>query len=99
MNFDITDIIECVIALLSAVISAFLIPYLKTQLSENKRAKLKFWLKVAVEAAEQLFGSKTGQQKKEYVVSFLLSKGLVFDIDEVTALIESEVYKLTGKSE
>lgn len=99
MNFDITDIIECVIALLSAVISAFLIPYLKTQLSESKRAKLKFWLKVAVEAAEQLFGSKTGQQKKEYVVSFLLSKGLVFDIDEVTALIESEVYKLTGKSE
>ncbi len=99
MNFDITNIIECVIALLSAIISAFLIPYLKTQLSESKRAKLSFWLKVAVEAAEQLFGSKTGQQKKEYVVSFLLSKGLVFDVDEVTALIESEVYKLTEKAE
>jgi hypothetical protein len=50
---------------------------------------------VAVAAAEQLFGSKTGQQKKEYVVAFLLSKGIVADIDEVTALIESEVYKLT----
>ncbi|MBQ4349075.1 MAG: holin [Clostridia bacterium] len=99
MNFDMTDIIECAIALLSAVISAFLIPYIKTQLSENKRSQLIFWVKTAVEAAEQLFGSKTGQQKKEYVAAFLLSKGIVVDIDEVTALIESEVYKLTGKSE
>ena len=99
MNFDITDILECIIALIGALVSAFLIPYLKAHLSEDKRAKLTFWLKIAVEAAEQLYGSKTGQQKKEYVVSFLLSKGLVFDIDEVTALIESEVYKLTGKTE
>lgn len=99
MNSDITDIIECVIALLSAVISAFLIPYLKTQLSETKQAKLSFWVRTAVRAAEQLFGSKTGQQKKEYVVAFLLSKGIVVDVDEVTALIESEVYKLTEKSE
>lgn len=99
MNFDMTDIIECAIALLSAVISAFLIPYIKNQLSENKRSQLIFWVKTAVEAAEQLFGSKTGQQKKEYVAAFLLSKGIVVDIDEVTALIESEVYKLTETAE
>ena len=99
MNFDITAIIECVIALIGALVSAFLIPYLKAQMTQDKRARLSFWLKVAVEAAEQLFGSKTGQQKRDYVIAFLLSKGLVFDVDEVTALIESEVYKLTGKSE
>ncbi len=99
MNFDMTDIIECAIALLSAVISAFLIPYIKNQLNESKRSRLIFWIKTAVEAAEQLFGSKTGQQKKEYVAAFLLSKGIVVDIDEVTALIESEVYKLTKTAE
>ena len=99
MNFDITAIIECVIALIGALVSAFLIPYLKAQMTQDKRARLSFWLKVAVEAAEQLFGSKTGQQKRDYVITFLLSKGLVFDVDEVTALIESEVYKLTKKAE
>ena len=99
MNFDITSIIECVIALIGALVSAFLIPYLKAQMTQDKRARLSFWLKVAVEAAEQLFGSKTGQQKRDYVIAFLLSKGLVFDVDEVTALIESEVYKLTKKAE
>lgn len=95
MDFDFTVIIEFVIAILSAAVTTFLIPYLKQRLSEEKQKKLMFWVQTAVKAAEQIYGSKTGQKKKEYVVAFLLSKGIVFDVDEVTALIESEVYKLT----
>lgn len=98
MDFDLTDIICAVITLLSAIITTFLIPYLKARLSQEKLNKLTYWVKIACQAAEQIYGSKAGQQKKEYVVSFLLSKGIVFDVDEVTALIESEVYKLTEKA-
>lgn len=94
MKNDYTFIFEFIITLISALISCFLIPQLKNRLSEDKREKLIYWVNIAVRAAEQLYGSKTGQQKKEYVVAFLLSKGIVFDVDEVTALIESEVYKL-----
>ena len=64
-----------------------------------QRQKLIFWIETAVKAAEQIYGSKAGQQKKDYVVAFLLSKGIVADVDEVTALIESEVYKLTKAGE
>ncbi len=96
-EFDFTFIIELVIALASTLITTFLIPILKDKLSIEKYEKLKMWVSVAVKAAEQIYGSKTGQQKKEYVVSFLLSKGIVFDIEEVNAMIESEVYKLTGE--
>ena len=99
MDFDFTVIIECVIALLSAAVTTFLIPYLKQRLTQEKQRKLLFWVQTAVKAAEQIYGSKTGQKKKEYVVAFLLSKGVVFDVDEVTALIESEVYKLTKADE
>ncbi len=99
MNFDLTNIIECVIGIISALISAFLIPYIKNSLNETKRSRLIYWTEIAVKAAEQLYGSKTGKQKKEYVTAFLLSKGIVVDIDEVTALIESEVYKLTKAGE
>ena len=63
----------------------------------EKYEDLKKWVNVGVKAAEQIYGSKTGQDKKEYVVSFLRSKGITFDINEVSALIESEVYKLTNK--
>ena len=102
-NIDFTPIIEALIALLSAVITLVILPkvkaYLAEKLSAEQRENLKQWVKVAVAAAEQLYGSKTGQQKKEYVVSLLLSKGIVFDVDEVYALIESEVYKLTLNKE
>jgi hypothetical protein len=85
--------------LISALITTFVLPYIKQKLSDEKRQKLIFWIETAVKAAEQLYGSKAGQQKKEYVVAFLLSKGIVADIDEVTALIESEVYKLTNTAD
>jgi uncharacterized membrane protein len=100
-NIDLTPVIEALITLISALITLFVIPkltqYLREKLTAEQMTALKQWVKIAVTAAEQLYGSKTGQQKKEYVVSFLLSKGIVFDVDEVTALIESEVYKLTAE--
>ncbi len=97
-NFDFTPIIELIITIVSAVVTIYIVPCLKEKLSLERYERLKKWVSVAVEAAEQLYGSKTGQQKKEYAVSFLLSKGIVFDVDEVTAMIESEVYKLGDAS-
>ena len=93
-NIDITPIIEAIIGLISLIVSGFLIPYLKQKLSNEKREKLRSWVNTAVAAAEQLMKNKSGLEKKEYVVALLLSKGLVFDVDEVTAMIEAEVYKL-----
>ena len=95
MNIDYTELLQAIIALLATLITTFLIPFIKKKLSAEKVEELRKWVGVAVKAAEQLYGSKTGQQKKEYVISFLISKGINFDVDEVTALIESEVYKLT----
>lgn len=94
--YDITSIIEIVITLLSALVTTFLIPYIKKKISAEKLAELQKWIGIAVEAAEQIYGSKTGTQKKEYVVSFLRSKGFVIDSEEVNTLIEAEVHKLTN---
>lgn len=95
-NIDYTALIQAIITLISLIITGFLIPFLKKKLSNEKLEELKKWTGIAVKAAEQLYGSKTGLQKKEFVSAFLLSKGIVIDIDEVNALIESEVYKLTN---
>lgn len=94
MTFDFTALFEIIISILSVIVSCFLIPWLKEKLSAEKLEKLVKWVKIAVEAAEQLYGSGMGQQKKEYVVSFLLSKGIVFDVNEVEAIIESSVLQL-----
>lgn len=97
MNIDYTELIQALITLVSILITTFLIPLLKKKLSAEKLEELRKWVGIAVNAAEQLYGSKTGQQKKDYVISFLHSKGIVFDIDEVTTMIEAEVYKLTNE--
>ncbi len=96
-DFDFTPVIELLVAVLSAVVTVLVIPMLKQKLSKEKCEALETWVSVAVRAAEQIYGSKTGQQKKDYVLSFLLSKGIVFDTEEVVAMIESEVYKLAQK--
>ena len=96
-EIDFTPIFEAIITIVSLVLTGIIIPYVKQRIGEEKAENLKKWVSIGVKAAEQIYGSKTGQEKKEYVVSFLKSKGITFDIDEVSALIESEVYKLTNK--
>lgn len=78
-----------------AVCSAFLIPYLKAKLGDENFATLKNWVKIAVQAAEMIFKeSKMGEQKKEYVLEFLKTKGYKVDTEAINNLIESAVLDL-----
>lgn len=94
MTFDFTGLFEIVISVISMIASCFLIPWLKEKFTAEKLERLVKLVKIAVEAAEQMYGSGEGQKKKEYVFSFLLSKGIVFDKDEVETIIESSVFQL-----
>ena len=50
---DLTPIMEAIIALVVAVITAFVIPWLKGKIDADKLEQIKLWVTVAVEAAEQ----------------------------------------------
>ncbi len=94
MEWNWSLIANAAVTLLCTAILAFCVPVLKAKLGEEKLDQLQNWIAVGVQAAEQLFGSGDGQRKKEYVLSLLLSQGLVRDVDAVTALLESEVYQM-----
>ena len=53
MNIDYTEIIGGIITIISAIVTTFLIPYLKEKLSQEKLQKLSYWVKIACQAAEQ----------------------------------------------
>ena len=92
---DITEVIKYALLLIFAVCSAFLIPYLKAKLGDENFATLKNWVKIAVQAAEMIFKeSKMGEQKKEYVLEFLKTKGYKVDTEAINNLIESAVLDL-----
>ena len=95
-NINLTPVIEAFIAVLSLVVTTFLIPWLKEKVAIEKLEKTKKWVAIAVEAAEQIYNeSGMGKKKKEYVHGFLSEKGIAIDFNEIEALIESEVHKLT----
>lgn len=92
---DLTPIITAVLTLIFSLITAFLIPYIKTKVSAEQFAIIKLWVQVAVQAAEMLYvGSGRGEEKKKYVIEFLNSKGFTLNAEEIENLIESAVLEL-----
>ena len=92
---DLTPIANSIIALIAALISAFLIPYIKRKISAEKLAEIQEWVTVAVRAAEMIYtGTGRGAEKKQYVLEFLAEKGYTLDIDSIENLIESAVLDL-----
>ena len=95
MTIDITSIVEAVLALIGAIITVFVIPWLKSKTHAAQLEKIKMWVTVAVEAAEQIYvGSGRGAEKKAYVLEFLKSKGFNLEWDEIDAMIEAAVFNL-----
>lgn len=98
MSIDITTIINAVIALIAAVISAFVIPWINSKTNAQQREDLVAWVKIAVSAAEQIFkGDKRGEEKKQYVLDFLEKNGFSVDMDAVNAAIEAAVKQLNSE--
>ena len=61
---DLTPAINAAITLLAALLTAFLIPWLKRRTSAQDREELLRWVEIAVAAAEQIWGSAQGEEKK-----------------------------------
>ena len=91
---DYTQIISAVIALISALVSAFLIPWLKTKIDADKLQTIRTYVEIGVKAAEQLYDATDGTAKKAYVLSFLAEKGITFDSEVIDKLIEAAVLQL-----
>lgn len=91
---DLTKIIELIIAVLSAILTYVLVPYLRAKTSEAQKQKIKDIVKDAVQAAEMIYGSNMGQTKKEYVLSYLSKRGFTIDANELDVFIESAVLEL-----
>lgn len=94
--FDITPIVEAVVALIGVVITCIVIPYVRSKTTAQQREELNAWIKIAVAAAEQLYqGSGRGEEKKQYVLEWLEDHNITVDEDRIDALIEAAVYELT----
>ena len=89
---DITPVVNTLIALIAAVVTAFVIPWVKSKTTAAQREEINSWVKIAVTAAEQIYsGVGKGKEKKAYVLKFLEEKNLKIDEKSVDMMIESAV--------
>lgn len=92
---DITPVIQAVTVLLAAIITTFVVPYIKSKTTAAQQSQINAWVKIAVSAAEQIYnGPGRGEDKKKYVVEWLRQHGVTVDADKLDAMIEAAVYDL-----
>ncbi len=91
----ITKVTECALTIIVLLVSAYLIPWLKTKISEEKLEELEKFCEQAVRAAEQLYTPKEYKLKKAYVLSLINEQieklGLGLNEAEIDAIIEGIV--------
>lgn len=99
MNEITFDVLKIIVSICAALVTAYVIPYLKTLKDDKRYASLVGIVEVAVRAAEQTIPEPNeGKLKKAEVLSFvsdwLSSRGIKITNDELDKLIECAVYQL-----
>ena len=91
---DLTPVINAFIALVAALVTAFVIPWIRRNTSAKDREELLKWVEIAVMAAQQLYHQLNGEERKKYVLDFLAQKGYDVSSEEIENAIEAAVLKL-----
>ncbi len=91
---DLTPIFQALIALLAALITYKLVPWIRSKTTEQTQYNLETAARIAVYAAEQIFGSGAGKEKMDYAIEFLQNAGFTLDEEVLRATLESEVWHM-----
>ena len=84
---DLTPIINAIIALIAAIISVKVIPWIKAKTTNEQQAMLRAAVKTLVFAAEQIYGAGRGEDKLDFVVKQLKKQGFTADRVEIEAAV------------
>ena len=91
---DYTKIFEAVIMLILAIVTTFVIPWLKANYTQKQLDTWMMWVRIAVTAAEQLFTAEQWSEKKQYVVTYLKDRGIKYNEATINNMIEAAVLEL-----
>ena len=89
-TIDLTPILQAVIALLAAIITAKLIPWIKSKTTAQQQSALMTTVHILVYAAEQIYGAGKGEEKLDYVCNQLRERGYEVNRAEIDATVYAE---------
>lgn len=86
-TIDLTPVLQLAIMLLSAIITAFVVPWIKSKANAQQWEALVNITRTAVFAAEQVYGSGWGRDKMRYAEEYIKRKGYTVDVDLIEATV------------
>ena len=98
IDIDLTPVLQALAGLIATVITALIIPYIKSKTDAHRLERMQAWTTLAVKAAEQIFKEQgSGEQKKAYVNEFLEIGGFNSCEHTAQAMIESTVNAMNNE--
>lgn len=97
MNGEIfVQISIAVMTLIGLIITYVVSPLIKSKADAEKLSKAEYWVKIAVQAAEQVLKTHdpTGAKRKAEVLKFLAKFDIELTDEQLDTLIESAVYEI-----
>ena len=86
-NINLTPILQALLGLLAAIITYKLVPWIREKTTTEQAERYAAAVRVAVFAAEQIFGAGHGAEKMSYAIRYLHDKGYDVDSREVEAAV------------
>ena len=95
---DLTKILIAVLDLIAMLIAYKVIPLFKARLTTEQQAQWRAAIRVAIFAAEQIFGAGHGGEKLDFAIKWLKNKGYDVDRAEIEAAVYEELNFLREKT-
>lgn len=93
-TIDLTPIFQAVIALLAAIITSKVIPWIRAKTTNEQQAVLWATVRTLVFAAEQIYGAGKGHVKLQYVMDELEQRGFTANLSDIEAAIKESYAEL-----
>lgn len=94
-TIDLTQIAEAIITILFAVISLYLIPWIKSRTTASQQEYIRAAAHVAVYAAEKFWGAGHGDEKLEYATKVLKEDyGITLNLNKLEAVIDAAIKEM-----
>ena len=91
---DLTQLAQTIISLAAGIVSLYLVPWLRSKLTNEQLSKAKSWVQIAVFAAEKLYGAGNGDQKLVYAEGILRKHGIRLDTATLKAMIDAQIKEM-----
>lgn len=91
---DLTALVNALIAVAALLITSYLIPWIKSQISEQQQEEMLELVRIGCMAAEQLYNTGMIADKKAYVIDYLAQKKINVNLVDVEKMIEATVLEI-----